>query len=313
MKTIEVKKSKDWTKKMKRKDEITNLLKQLGWTHLVVKKIKTKSKRNMTRRTMIVDAFNWSSKQNQKFIIDVKIGFPYWEQMMDVTFFAGADCDIKIVIFDGTKVKEPGFWASYDEDIVRNFTHINNIYGAKTYLLKAQQITDDNNNGMDFNIISEPVILNSYSSDEHPGLEKFNWAEYWVIYYNRDSVVHFMISGNPNSWFNFQHYEEFNHIGFLAFWKEDAFFYEIIAKSQQSIRIVESILTNFIKNDKADLYDPELVCDGQNGEPYRWNLILFNESDEYFYKLSSEDKNRVAGYLDFHMLKIKSLFFEHMD
>jgi hypothetical protein len=313
MNTTEINKSKDWTKKMKRKGEINNLLRQLGWDHLVVKKIKTKSKRNMTRRTMIVDAFDWQSKQDKRFIIDVKIGLPCWEQIMDATFYAGADCDIRIVIFDGTKVKEPGCFASYDEDIVRNFTHINNIYGVKTYLLKAQQITGCSNNSMDFNIMAEPVILNSYSPNEHPGLEKFNWAEYWVIYYNRDSVVHYMISGDPNRWFNFQHYEEFNHIGFLAFWEANAFFYEIIAKSQQSIRIVESILTNFIKNDKADTYDPELVCDGQNGEPYRWNLTLFNDSNEDFYKLSSEDKKRVAGYLDFHMLKIRSLFFEDMD
>jgi hypothetical protein len=195
MNNIEVKKSQDWTKKMKKKSEMNNLLKQLGWTHIVVKKIKTKSKRNMTRRTMIVDAFNWQSKQNQKFIIDVKIGLPCWEQMMDVTFYDGVDCNIKIVVFDGVKVKEPGFFAAYDENIALDFSKLNNSYGIKTYLLKTQQIVNDNN--MNFDIIEKPGVLNSHDPKEHPSAEQFKRAEYWVLFHNIDSVVHFYISGNP--------------------------------------------------------------------------------------------------------------------
>ena len=57
-------------------------------------------------RVSIIATMEDEDKHLERAIIDVKTGFPTWEQMMDVTYAIGEDCERKIVVFDGVEKED---------------------------------------------------------------------------------------------------------------------------------------------------------------------------------------------------------------
>ena len=65
------------------------------------KSVETKYQIDYFRTTTVINTINKVTGNRNKIAIDLILIEPTWQQMMDVTFEIGADCDIKIVIYNG--------------------------------------------------------------------------------------------------------------------------------------------------------------------------------------------------------------------
>ena len=236
MEKINEKIFRELSKRMQKKAGIINLLEEIGLNHLEVLKVKRKSKRNLKRRTTIVDTLNTINGGRQKIIIDIKQGLPSWQYMMEVTFKSGSDCDIKIVIYDDTETDDLNF----DEEIAVGFTKTNNQSGGKIYLLKIKQTAIDEEGNIYSTIIQKPSVINLCNPQEHPSIEDFKRAEYWVQYHYYFSALHYQIVGTPEIWLKYQIYEEIQDTGFLVYWTEDGFFLDVMGQSEDTKNLIKS-------------------------------------------------------------------------
>lgn len=305
---METTKNQQWTKKMENRAMITKMLDEIGLDYLRFLKIKTKTKKNPVRQTMIIEVFNMNSISEEKVLLDIKVGFPSWEQMMDVTLNMGADCDYKVVAFDATDIDEIDCSRGYCADTIIGFTQLNNEHGLKTYLLRVDEANGDYKNGLKFNLIKKPELLYTYDTEEYPSLEDLKRSEYWVLHHGFDNENYESFLSNPQHWFSFRFYEESENIGFLITWDEYGVFIEIVARSLKAMNIVNSKLMTANEKFEENYIAKELICDGQSKYPLQWILMIFPEPYQFFYELSQECKICVSWHIHQCVKNIKNIF-----
>lgn len=87
------------------------------------------------------------NKENGKLLsiyVDAIMGYPSWDQCMDVTFNLGQDYDKRVILFCYDKVEPLVFDELNNIDVVENFVGIINKSGLDTYLINIDALDDNN-------------------------------------------------------------------------------------------------------------------------------------------------------------------------
>jgi len=95
----------NWREHFLDKEVIADILSAVDVKHLHFKDI-AKQYLIDDDRVSVIATMEDEDKHLQQAIIDVKTGFPTWEQMMDVIYTTGEGCETKIVVFDGTEKED---------------------------------------------------------------------------------------------------------------------------------------------------------------------------------------------------------------
>jgi hypothetical protein len=175
-------------------------------------------------------------------LLDVIMGEPTWEQMMDIKFGVGHKCDMRIVLYD----KESGVF-----DIISNrctafdFASLYNSCGVITYLLGAEinSFNQPDELGIGYDIDAHPDIESVTPYQKLPSRIDFEEAEFWHRFgdYSYPSQESFT---NPAEvgFRPFVVYHVNNVTDVIPVWKEGGFFVKITTNNFQGHQKLLSLL-----------------------------------------------------------------------
>ena len=246
MKTIETLKSflgDNWREHFTQKSTIENLMDQIGISEQKYTGIETTSRINDDRFYVIFNTVKDGHGNKGRHIIDVILEEPTWQQMMDVTFGAGCECDTRIVIYDNAS-------QSYDKVSNRKtavkFASINNDCGVDTYILNTTVAKRTENDGISllYEIESSPEYVYETTYHKLPKREEFEQAEFWLYFdetydYTQERLY------NPDWWIGgpTTYFVE-GVIGLTPSWSNDGFSVQATADNftehQMLVKLIDS-------------------------------------------------------------------------
>ncbi len=305
MKKNNLKIFQEYSSRMHRKTVIVEIFELSELEYLDIIDVNSESSNNKKRRTIIVDTLNTITGGLQKVIIDIKLGLPTWQYMMDTVFYSGFDREIKIIIYDSSGVDDLG----RNKEIAAGFAKINNQHGKKIYLLEMKQIMKDE----DVEILTGIIQIPSESlcnPQEHSSLEEFKRAEYWVVYHYYFSYLHYDIATKPEIWLKYQIYEEFHNFGFFVYWTENGFFLDIMGQHTGIDNIIESVLKANLIKIQDGFISKKLISKDLTEKPTVLRFKILDIPYQSFYTLSQSEKQNIAHQIFTNVCDIKYSFDE---
>jgi len=148
------------------------------------------------RYTCILTGIEKATGTSKRILIDIILGKPTYQQMMDVTFDRGKDCEKRVVLYCGLNMDYYGSNGINDKYMAKSFAQINNDFGIDTYIVRTTPWLDK------FQIEEKPdgerKRKTNYS--KHPSKKDFKKAELWLYY---DEVINCFDPPpilDPDSW-----------------------------------------------------------------------------------------------------------------
>jgi hypothetical protein len=181
-----------------KKDTIEDLLNKIGIDKQKFVGIESTKIISDERFSVIFNTIKEGNGIKGRHIIDVISTEPTWQQLMDVTFGAGADCDTKIVIYDNSAQ-----WNDRvsNRNTAAKFASINNDCGLDTYVLGATALERRNKDELkiSYAIEASPKVGYETYYRKLPTKEEFEQAEFWLYFDEYSAAVQERIY-NPDWW-----------------------------------------------------------------------------------------------------------------
>ena len=223
------------------KKTIETLMKKIGISDQKFTGIETTSKINDDRFYVIFNTIKDGHGNKGRHIIDVILDEPTWQQMMDVTFGAGCQCNTRIVIFDN---------AAELSDVVSNretaskFASINNKFGVDTFVIAAHLTENREQDIIDISYNIEASQHHGYSIDyrRFPSKDEFEQAEFWMYF---DEFLYFPPERiyDPNLWMNGSVFHFIDKgIDVFPIWTNAGFFMLITADNFRGHKILVKLV-----------------------------------------------------------------------
>ena len=173
-------------------------------------------------------------KRMKRIITDLKHGQPSYQQMLDVLYGMGADCDKRIVLFHRVTNVDDKSDPSADEYLIESFTRLVNEYGVDTSLASVPTL-DDPANPMEFEYlpVEQPEGAAKYSRSKLPPRRKFEEVEFWVVYY--DPLCGFDTLFEPDNWLDYSSRRSSGGLYFTPTWTDRGFFMHAIVDSDSGV------------------------------------------------------------------------------
>ena len=255
--------------------------------------IETISKTNDDRFYAIFNTIKDGHGNKGRHIIDVIFGEPTWQQMMEVTFGAGCECDTKIVIFDdavdlGDRVS--------NRKTAAKFASINNNCGVNTFVIGAYLTRNRENAIMniEYNIEASPEV--GYSIDYRicRSRDEFEQEEFWLYFDEYIDLGQERIY-DPNCWFGGPVVFFIDEvIDAFPIWNEDGFFVRATADNfpghQTLVDLLETKRNEIEKHFKSYNINISRIPDSPIEITVKYDDRPFRE----FVSMSIEEKNRCA-------------------
>ena len=269
-----------WKEYFGKEDTIVSLLGDLGISDQVFKEIVTRRSIGDNRCVVIASTTKVEDGHLGKVIIDFKLGEPSWQQMMDVTFKIGSDCEKKIVIFSAPEDPEYQDYlkplTAYDNRIlVGSFARINNDCGFDTWLLRASISTDSNKVEPEYDVIEEPGDHRSTRYSKLPSKRDFEKAEFWVVYY--DSFAgYFAGSGptaaaKPDCWMGYGSWISGGGLEFRPTWTDKGLLMHATAESESGVDTLKWLWENSY-DEIREKYKGEPKLHKKRGSPFKLSV-----------------------------------------
>lgn len=125
------------------------------------------------RLAVIVNTMKKDTLYSNRVIIDVIMGEPTWDQMMDVTFYIGRGCNPRIIVCDRGDPELFGL-----DPMVDGFVQISNECGLATFVLGAQSKME----GMELTLLEEGDMSVPLKIDRFPNRAGFHHTEFMFYY-----------------------------------------------------------------------------------------------------------------------------------
>ena len=145
---------------------------------------------------MLVDFKPFIETEWRRGIVDFR-RHPSFQQVLDLVYDRGADCDIKVLLFDDSS---PTSNATEDLYVVTNLVKLLNRYGLNVFLVQAENVSSvSGEDSICFTEIQGPprFIARNGVPVKLPKKRKLQEVEFWVCYYDLESgftnsVVYFV-------------------------------------------------------------------------------------------------------------------------
>ena len=226
-----------------KKEKIESLMAQIGINSQKYTGIQSTNIINDDRFSILFNTIKDGHGNKGHHIIDVISGEPTWQQMMDITFGAGAECDSRIIIYDNAS-------QSYDKvsnrETAVKFASINNECGVDTYIVNAAlgENRDRNKTDVAFDIEASPEVGHRIDCNELPSKEEFEQAEFWLYFDEYGDPAQEMIY-DPDWWFGGpMTYFIDGIIGLTPSWRNDGFYVQVTADNFSEHQILVKLIDN---------------------------------------------------------------------
>ena len=225
------------------KNAIETLMDEIGISDQKFTGIETTSRISDDRFYLIFNTVKDGHGNKGRHIIDVIFSEPTWQQMMDVTFGVGAECDSRMVIYDNAS-------QSYDKvsnrETAVKFASINNDCGVDTYIINTSIAENCGKNKIElkYEIEASPSCGYQTKYRKLPSIEEFEQAEFWLYYDETYDYTQEMLydpdwwMGGPTTYL----VEEL--IGLSPSWSNDGFYVQVTADNYLGHQMLVKLIDN---------------------------------------------------------------------
>jgi hypothetical protein len=280
-----------WREYFSKEEAIKDLLKTVDMKDYVLKNIVTRYAIDDDQLAITSILKNTNTSRLEKIIIDVKTGFPTWEQMMDVVYNMGSDCDTKVVIVDGAN--NPNDYANF-MNIGFGFSTILSDSNVKIYILVAQA-SGENGKPLEYEVIYEPSTLSSWPYPDIPPKCKFEQAEFWTLYFCDILGYEFPSSQDPEYWLDYQYCDHDGGFSFCPEWTDKGLFVHATAQCDRTIEEIGSLRKNRFGEIREHYKGSTVSIQKKKGVPYRISLKV---SDTPFRDVILSTPDEKSDYAD---------------
>lgn len=280
-----------WREYFSKEEAIKDVLKTLDMKDYVFKNIITRYAIDDDRLAITSTLKNTDTSRLERIIIDVKTGFPTWEEMMDVVYNMGSDCDTKIVIVDGAK--NPNDYGNI-MNIGFGFSKILSNSKVKIYILLAKA-SGENGEKLHYEIIDEPSTLSSLPYPDIPPKWKFEEAEFWTLYFCDILGYELPSSQYPEYWLDYQYCDHDGGFEFCPEWTDKGLFIYATAQCTQTIEEIKSLWKNRFREIRDHYKGSMVSIDKKKGVPHRISLKI---SDTPFRDVMLSSPDEKVTYAD---------------
>jgi hypothetical protein len=225
------------------KKTIETLMDKIGIDDQKFTGIETSNKPNDDRFSVIFNTIKDGHGNKGRHIIDVIFSEPTWQQMMDITFGVGAECDTKIVIFDNTS---PSNDRVSNRETAVKFASINNNCGVDTYIINSRIAENYVNKKIElkYDIDVSPDSGYGTKYTRLPSQEEFEQAEFWLYFDDIDDYLREMIY-DPDWWMGGpMTYLIDGIIGITPFWSNDGFFVQVTGDNYPGHQMLANLIVS---------------------------------------------------------------------
>ena len=280
--------------------EINNMFCRLGFLHLQVEKILSNYEKDINRNGVVLLVNDKLLKKSKKIIIDAIDGEPNSNQVKELTYDEGSDCDKRFILY--TKENQ-GYVKNeyrYEQEMVKSFAKVNNDCGFDTYLVKVS-LGPVKTYQYDFSVCPEYKKRTSITT--LPTKQEFEKAVFKVFYNQTDQFLGYEhdYMYNIDDWFSGTHwYVDHYHILFkYPIWDENGLFVQA-----DSVTHGGADELNIVKENKQKYLDKmfvnrEISFETVDSGKIRMLIKLWDMPLSFFTNASTVNKEKIAEYLRF--------------
>ena len=165
------------------RQELTKIINQLGQEQYEIEEILFQYEKADNRQGVLLKAQDIKTGDMKEIIIDTIDGEPNSDQVKEVTYGNGADCDKRVVLYT---LENPGHTKNdyrHEREMMEGFIRVNNDCGHDTYLIKVSLAADKTNQ---YEIKMSPSNENFTSIFILPSKQEFEQAVFKVFYNQTD-------------------------------------------------------------------------------------------------------------------------------
>jgi hypothetical protein len=212
------------------------------------------------RLALIIKTKNKGTFHSNWIMLDVIMGEPTWDQMMDIAFGIGVECNPRIVVYDSGG--DPDFYIEYR---VAGFTQISNDCGLNTLLVASNALPT----GITYSLLTDYALYGSSDLEEFPTREEFQKTE---LICNLHTVLGF----DPPLEMEYFNWPCESIIWFIEdsdleltypVWNKNGLFMRLTATSQRGRKQLKWLLENKQDEIKKAVGDFSVECDESSGLP----------------------------------------------
>ena len=229
--------------------------------------------------------------------IDFKRGYATWNQLMDITFNIGNDCDYLLAVY-GDSVTS-GDMNKYDDVdnpfcgealLAGCFVDVLLSYGKKANLLRGERRLDQQDHVMyDYTCYPKERYSSKTLKKKLPSKRQFQEREFWMVHWNVIYGPDLPAILETDCWFNGGpdgYHEE--GLDFNPYWSDKGLFYTPIPYSVRGIEALEWLWKNKRKELHKELQkvfkDCQIRMHKKDGRPSKLSVrILDKPFREVFY------------------------------
>jgi hypothetical protein len=282
-----------WKEFYRSERAIKRIIEKAGIPNQAFLKVHQTSIINDDRYSVIADTLNTNTCLTNRIIIDVIKGEPTWEQMMDITYGIGSDCNTRIIICN---IGSTG--SCYLDWTISDFVLMSNEHGLSTYVLSANLGTD----GVEHEVIERDEIVAVPMRDKFPSKYEMQRTKFMIDYHARRDFEprprHFQFNEWPSDGltiFTFNNQLEYGY----PFWEPDGVFMFIAANGPAGQQELSLLLRDQSKELKKRLGNFEVEYDDHNKLPKKISAkILDVPFSEYLFSDEDERELLIRKILD---------------
>jgi hypothetical protein len=235
--------------------------------------------------------------RTKRAIIDFKRGDATWDQLMDMTFNFGNDCDYQIAVYD---------YSQNVEDDRDDHIHAECLvdclvaYGCKVYMVRGERTPGHQGSvRYEYSCVSSGDEYSSETfSEKLPSKRQFEHAEFMTLHYGLDCGYNTYAMFRPAEW-NFGNSRSFVKNGYdmkdldlLTTWSDSGLYMIAIPKSDEGFLAIQWISKNKRKELRKEFKNCKIRLYKKNGLPARLSVRILDKPFREVAHLGNQKKDR---------------------
>ncbi len=214
---------------------MTDLLKNLCIKNIKKLKIIEAYECNNEHIGLIVEGQNKITDKKEKVIIDAVVGCPMLDQIHEIVYKKGSNCDKRIIIYT-ERLANRNEYNRMNDVVIKNLVENLNGYGTNIYLIMLEECFYEKI--LKYAVKAEPPENLKYNLTDLPSEARLKEVEFWEIFYCRKMECFYKpwetFKGQIHGHINFGHWFGLGGVDIYAKWTEEGMFFEAKDETEES-------------------------------------------------------------------------------
>jgi hypothetical protein len=288
----------DFKKMLNETTRINEILNCIDPGNLQVENIISSYEKNTNRFGTIFMAMNYKLEESQKIIIDAINGEPNSNQVKELTYDQGADCDKRIILYTlvNPNCTKNEFW--YEKEMMEGLAKVNNDIGFETFLVYVS-LNSDKTYKYSAKIYPDGNRLTSLK--KLPTKHEFEKAVFKVFYNQTDERdgYDYDYNSDMDHWFSGTcRYLDMYGIDFMfPVWSENGLFVQAESITHEGADELKSIKENKQKYLQKMFINREITFEINFSGKVTMVIKLWDKPLSYFSKANYGGKEKIVNKL----------------